>query len=148
MKRSVRTVLPALAAVLSALTASGCSGDAPAAAGDRAADEITEGVDRAFDEKYEITYEVSGDGVEAIEFNAGAGTATEPELDAVEKPETPWRKTVELKGVAAPTVLAVPGPGGSEVTCTITHKGEVIEEQTSEGATAPASCVALSPVAG
>ncbi|WP_030542660.1 MmpS family transport accessory protein [Streptomyces albus] len=148
MKRSVRTVLPALAAALAALTASGCSGDAPAAAGDRAADKITDEIDRAVDETYEVTYEVSGEGLEAIEYNAGEGTATEPELEAVEKPRTPWRKTVELKGIAAPTVLAVPGPEGSEVTCTITHKGEVIEERTSEGATAPASCVALSPIAG
>ncbi|MBQ0986068.1 hypothetical protein KBZ10_16390 [Streptomyces sp. F63] len=148
MKRAARTVLPALAAALSALTASGCSGEAPATAGDRAADRLTDGVDRALEEKFEVTYEVSGEGLEAIEFNAGRGTATRPELEAVEKPGTPWRKTVVLEGVATPTVLAVPGPEGSEVTCTITHKGEVIEEQTSEGAAAPASCVALSPVAG
>ncbi|NJQ00691.1 MmpS family transport accessory protein [Streptomyces zingiberis] len=146
MRRPARAPLSLLAVTALVFTAAGCSGESRDAARDKAADRLTEEVDRAVDETYQVTYEVTGESVFTVEFNAGRGTATEPDLDSVDEPKTPWSKTVTLKGIAAPTLLAVPEADGSGATCRITYKGEVLEERTTKG-DAPASCVALSPLA-
>ncbi|HCA87061.1 MAG TPA: hypothetical protein DEQ61_17230 [Streptomyces sp.] len=147
MTPSVRTVLIVLAMTGLALSVAGCSGESRKETGDKAAEAITDRIDRETTETYRVTYEVTGEGVAAVEFNGGKGTATDPRLESVETPGTPWSTTVTLKGIAAPTVLALAGPEGSEVTCRIIHKGELLVEKSVAKPLAPASCVALSPIA-
>ncbi|MEU2868510.1 MmpS family transport accessory protein [Streptomyces olivoreticuli] len=138
MKHLLRNTLSALAVTGSALALAGCGA---------AEDKMTEGVDKAVKETYEVTYEITGSGTASVDFNAGRGTAAEPQLETAEDAGLPWKKTVTLKGIAAPTVQATAGPDGAEVTCKITYKGEVIKSHTAKGASEAASCVAVSPLA-
>ena len=146
MKRSVCIALSAFAAIAVSATGTGCSAELRDGAKDGAADEVTERVDEAVEGTYQVTYEVTGEGIELIEFNGGRGTATRPRLESAARPDSPWTRTVTLRGIAAPTVLAVPGSSGAIATCRITYRGEVIKEETAEGRTAPVSCVAISPL--
>ncbi|MEU2428825.1 MmpS family transport accessory protein [Streptomyces sp. NPDC007861] len=134
--RTIRTAACALAAVGLTLGLSGC-------------DAAVDTVDKAVNETYEVTYEVTGKSVDSIEYNAGGGTAAEPKLESVQKPALPWKKTVTLKGIEAPTVVPIAlDPTGAEVGCRITYKGEVIKEEKDAGIAAATGCVAISPLAG
>lgn len=135
MHRTLRNALATLAVTGSALALAACGA---------AEEKVTESVDKAVKETYEVTYEITGSGTATVDFNAGKGTANEPRLETVTDAALPWKKTVTLKGIAAPTVQAT---GAAEVTCRITHKGKVLTSETSQDASAPASCVAVSPLA-
>ncbi|MFD7444802.1 MmpS family transport accessory protein [Streptomyces sp. NPDC059909] len=134
--RAVRTTRAAAAAAGLAFGLVGC---------DAAVDQV----DKAMNETYQVTYEVTGKNVDSIEYNAGAGTATEPKLESVQKPTLPWKRTVTLKGIAAPTVVPIAvDPVGAEVVCTITYQGKVIKEESGAGIAAATGCVAISPITG
>ncbi|MEU5422270.1 MmpS family transport accessory protein [Streptomyces sp. NPDC001407] len=137
MQRTRKT-LSALAVAGSALALAACGA---------AEEKVTESVDKAVKETYEVTYEIAGSGTASVDFNAGKGTAREPQLETVADAGLPWKKTVTLKGIAAPTVQATGTADGAEVTCRITHKGKVLKSATSKDASTPASCVAVSPIA-
>ncbi|MFI1798494.1 MmpS family transport accessory protein [Streptomyces sp. NPDC020379] len=138
MQRTLRNTLAALAVTGSALALAACGA---------AEEKVTESVDKAVKETYEVTYEITGSGTATVDFNAGKGTANEPQLETETDAALPWKKTVTLKGIAAPTVQAGGAADGAEVTCRITHKGKVLKSETSKDASAPASCVAVSPLA-
>ncbi|MFD7619805.1 MmpS family transport accessory protein [Streptomyces sp. NPDC059802] len=114
-----------------------------------ACSETVDQVDKAVDETYEVTYEVTGTGVDEIQFHGGGGKAMEPKIETVESPILPWRKTVTLRGIMPPAVMPIAvDEDGADVSCSITHKGEVIKEAKGEGMLAAGGCVAVSPVAG
>lgn len=141
MKRTIRTALRAVTAagVVTALAfvLAGCS------------DETVEQVDKAVDETYEVTYEVTGRNVDSIQFHGGGGDALNPKTESVDRPTLPWKKTVTLRGIMPAAVMPVAAdPAGAEVTCTITHRGEVLAEETGEGLVTSGGCVAESPVGG
>ncbi|MEV0445663.1 MmpS family transport accessory protein [Streptomyces spectabilis] len=136
MKRSIRTAVCALAAAGLALTLGACS---------EAEKKAVDAVDKAVNEKYEVTYEVSGKSVDEIEFAAGAGSAANPKLEKAAKPELPWKKTVTLRGIMPPTVVPIStDPTGSDLTCKVIYKGEVIKEASGENVVA--GCIAVSPM--
>ncbi|CAL9331045.1 hypothetical protein SUDANB70_00077 [Streptomyces sp. enrichment culture] len=127
----------------------GCSGVGDEVA-EKAEDELVEEVDRQIDQEYEVTYEVTGDKVDFIEFNAGGGDASNPEFETVDEPELPWRKTVKLRGIEAPTVLPVlveADQDSGRLTCRILHEGKKLAENSGAGAVSAAGCVAVSPIA-
>ncbi|MGW1881066.1 MmpS family transport accessory protein [Streptomyces sp. NPDC001970] len=134
MNRTIRSAAGAFAAAGLAFGLVGC---------DAAVDQV----DKAVNETYEVTYEVTGKNVDSIEYNAGGGTATEPKLESVQKPTLPWKKTVTLKGIEAPTVVPIAVDlAGGEVGCKITYKGKVIKEESGAGVAAATGCIALSPI--
>ncbi|MCC3766993.1 MmpS family transport accessory protein [Streptomyces sp. UNOC14_S4] len=137
MLRTFRTALSALALATVAVTATGCAA---------AEEKVAEGVDKAVKETYEVTYEIGGSGTASVSFNAGKGTAAQPELETEEGAKLPWTKTVTLRGIAAPTVQAVAEADDAEVSCKITHKGKVLKEHAAKGAAVPATCVTVSPL--
>lgn len=140
MHRSVRTAVRAVAATG---LATGL------AVGLTACSEAVDQVDKAVDETYEVTYEVTGENVDSIEFHGGGGEAMNPEIETVEKPALPWKKTVTLRGIMPAAVVPVGAdPAGSEVTCRITHKGKVLEEEAGQGLATGTGCIAESPVGG
>ncbi|MFB7451001.1 hypothetical protein [Streptomyces sp. NPDC056194] len=133
MKRTARTVVSALAVAGLALGLGACSEVA-----EKAADQVDKSVDE--------TYEVSGKGVESIDYHAGGGTAMEPKIETEKKPATPWKKTVTLKGIMPPAVMPISlDPAG--LTCKVIHDGKVIKEARGEQAMA-GGCVAVSPIVG
>ncbi|MFE9457253.1 MmpS family transport accessory protein [Streptomyces californicus] len=110
---------------------------------------VAEAVDEAVDETYEVTYEVTGTSVDEITYHGGGGKAMEPELETVDAPALPWKKTVKLRGIMPPAVMPLAvDAGGSDVTCTITYQGKVIKEAKGEGMLSAGGCVALSPIGG
>ncbi|MFD7421799.1 hypothetical protein ACFV6M_15345 [Streptomyces californicus] len=110
---------------------------------------VNKAVDEAVDETYEVTYEVTGTSVDEITYHGGGGKAMEPELETVDAPTLPWKKTVKLRGIMPPAVMPLAlDAGGSDVTCTITYKGKVIKEAKGEGMLSAGGCVAVSPIAG
>ncbi|MDP9951607.1 MULTISPECIES: hypothetical protein [Streptomyces] len=110
---------------------------------------VNKAVDEAVDETYEVTYEVTGTSVDEITYHGGGGKAMEPELETVDAPALPWKKTVKLRGIMPPAVMPLAlDAGGSDVTCTITYKGKVIKEAKGEGMLSAGGCVAVSPIAG
>ncbi|MFJ6804855.1 MmpS family transport accessory protein [Streptomyces anulatus] len=110
---------------------------------------IAKGVDTTVDEKYEVTYEVTGKSVDEITYHGGAGKAMEPELETVTSPTLPWKKTVELRGIMPPAVMPIAvDASGADITCTITYKGKVIKEAKGEGMLTAGGCVAVSPIVG
>ncbi|MCT4355711.1 hypothetical protein M5362_21465 [Streptomyces sp. Je 1-79] len=136
MKRTIRTAVSALAVTGLALGLGACS------AADKAADQV----DKAVNETFEVTYEVSGKGIESIEYHGGSGTAMEPKLEKESKPTTPWKKTVTLKGIMPPAVMPI-SLNPADLTCKVIHEGKVLKE--AKGADAMAGgCVAVSPIAG
>ncbi|MCZ2523616.1 hypothetical protein ACFW9F_27185 [Streptomyces sp. NPDC059506] len=138
----VRSALAALAAAGLVLTATGCS-----AVEEAAKEQVNEEVEKITEQEYEVTYEVTGTGIESLDYAPGGGRPAH-DLENVEKPTTPWKKTVTLKGIDPPTVTAMLGMEGGEVKCTITHKGKVIEQKSGDGAMGTAACIAISPIAG
>ncbi|MFF4173211.1 hypothetical protein [Streptomyces sp. NPDC001744] len=135
--RTARTAVPALVVTGLVLALGACS-----AAAEKAVDQV----DKSVNETYEITYEVTGKGIESIEYHAGGGTAMKPELASEKKPVTPWKKTVTLKGLMPPAVMPV-SLDPTDLTCKVLHDGKVIKEARGERAMA-GGCVAVSPVAG
>lgn len=112
-----------------------------------ACSEAVDAVDKATNETYEVTYEVTGKNVDSIDFHGGGGKATEPKIETVQKPALPWKKTVTLRGIMPPAVMPVAADiTGSEVSCKITYKGKVIKEEKGEGLAAAAGCIAVSPI--
>lgn len=145
MRRSIRTASVAgMAAIALVFGLSACSEVSEAAK-----DEAVDQVDKAMNEKYEVTYEVTGKSVESIQYSAGGGTATDPKLETVDKPTLPWKKTVTLRGIMPPSVLpiAVDVTGGAEITCKILYKGKAIADESDKGLAAAKGCVAVSPIA-
>jgi uncharacterized lipoprotein YehR (DUF1307 family) len=135
MNRIIRTTACALAAAGLVFAVSGC--------------DAVETVDKAVNETYEVTYEVTGKSVDSIEYNAGGGSAAEPKLESVKNPTLPWKKTVTLKGIAAPAVVPLAADlAGAEVACKITYKGKVLKEESGAGVAAATGCIAVSPLAG
>ncbi|HWU11549.1 MAG TPA: hypothetical protein VN520_35230 [Streptomyces sp.] len=135
--RTIRAAVAASAVCALALGLGACS------------DEAVDAVDRATDETYEVTYEVTGTSADEIQFHGGGGKAMEPEIESVESPALPWRKTVTLRGIMPPAVMPVaPDAGAADLACTITYKGEVIEEVKGEKLLTSGGCVAVSPVTG
>ncbi|MFC8621293.1 MmpS family transport accessory protein [Streptomyces anulatus] len=140
--RPVRTAAHALAIAGLVLGLGACSAESVDEA-------IAKGVDTTVDEKYEVTYEVTGKSVDEITYHGGAGEAMEPELETVTSPTLPWKKTVELRGIMPPAVMPVAvDAGGADITCTITYKGKVIKEAKGEGMLTAGGCVAVSPIVG
>ncbi|MFH8838958.1 hypothetical protein [Streptomyces sp. NPDC017868] len=137
MKRTVRTAVSALAVTGLALGLGACA---------EATEKAVDQVDKSVTETYEVTYEVSGKGVESIDFHAGGGTAMEPKIESEKKPATPWKKTVTLKGIMPPAVMPV-SLDPADLTCKVVYQGKVIKEAKGEQAMA-GGCVAVSPVVG
>ncbi len=136
MNRRIRTAVCTLAAAGLALTLGACS---------EAEKKAVDAVDKAVNEKYEVTYEVSGKSVDEIEFAAGEGSASNPKLEKVSKAELPWKKTVTLRGIMPPTVVPIStDPTGSDLTCKVIYKGKVIKEASGENVVA--GCIAVSPM--
>ncbi|MFH8795873.1 hypothetical protein [Streptomyces sp. NPDC017941] len=136
MNRRIRTAVCTLAAAGLALTLGACS---------EAEKKAVDAVDKAVNEKYEVTYEVSGKNVDEIEFSAGEGSATEPKLERETDPKLPWKKTVTLRGIMPPTVVPIStDPTGADLTCKVIHKGKVIKEASGENVVA--GCIAISPI--
>ncbi|MBO0655133.1 hypothetical protein J1792_20825 [Streptomyces triculaminicus] len=107
-------------------------------------DKAVDTVDKAVGGSFEVTYEVTGS-VDSVDFNEGKGSAAKPDFTTEEKPKTPWKKTVTLKGIESPTVSAMvtEGEGG----CKITYKGKVLDEKTAKASdTGLALCNAVSPL--
>lgn len=136
MNRTIRAAVCAIAVAGLTLGLSGCS-------------EAVDAVDKATNETYEVTYEVSGKGVDSIDFHSGGGSATNPTIETVQKPALPWTKTVTLRGIMPPAVMPLAADlTGSEVSCKITYKGKVIKEEKGAGLAAAAGCIAISPIVG
>lgn len=109
--------------------------------------EAVDAVDKATNETYEVTYEVTGKNVDSIDFHGGGGNATDPKIETVQKPTLPWKKTVTLRGIMPPAVMpAAADLAGSEVSCKITYKGKVIKEEKGKGLATAAGCIAISPI--
>lgn len=134
MNRTLRAVLCSVAAGGLALGLSSCS-------------EAVDQVDKAVNETYEVTYEVTGKNIESIDFHGGGGKAMEPKIESVSKPELPWKKTVTLRGIMPAAVMPVAtDPEGAQVTCKIIYKGKVLEEQSAEGLVTAGGYTAESPI--
>ncbi|MEU0897965.1 MmpS family transport accessory protein [Streptomyces massasporeus] len=134
MNRALRTAVCSVAIGALALGLSSCS-------------EAVDQVDKAVNETYEVTYEVTGKNIDSIDFHGGGGKAMEPKIESVSKPELPWKKTVTLRGIMPAAVMPVAtDPEGAEVTCKITYKGEVLEEQSAKGLVTAGGCTAESPI--
>ncbi|WP_274561451.1 hypothetical protein [Streptomyces spiramyceticus] len=103
-------------------------------------------VDKAVNETYEVTYEVTGKSVESIEYTGGEGTAMNPKMESAKKPTLPWKKTVTLRGIMAPAVSPISIDGSADLTCKVIYKGETIKEAKGEKAMV-GGCVAVSPIA-
>ncbi|MFI1016689.1 MmpS family transport accessory protein [Streptomyces sp. NPDC020965] len=148
MHRSIRTTaVTALTVAGLVFGLSACSEITEA--GDAAKDKAVDQVDKTVNEKYDVTYEVTGKSVDSIQFAAGGGTALAPKMETVEKPVLPWKKTVTLRGILPPSVLpvALDATGDAQVTCKIIYKGKAIAEKSGEGLAAAGGCVAVSPIA-
>ncbi|MFE2498287.1 MmpS family transport accessory protein [Streptomyces scopuliridis] len=144
MNRTVRAALTTLAVTGLALGLGACS-----EAQERVDKAVTDEVDKAVNETYEVTYEVTGKNIDTIDYHGGGGEAMEPKIETVEKPTLPWTKTVTLRGIMPPGVMPTAlDPSGAEVTCKIIYKGEVIKEESDAGKAAAGGCIAVSPIAG
>ncbi len=72
---------------------------------------------------------------------------TPTDLETVTSPTLPWKKTVKLRGIMPSAVMPVAAStDGTDITCTITYKGKVINEGQGEGMLAEGGCVAESPI--
>ncbi|MFI8255556.1 hypothetical protein [Streptomyces filamentosus] len=131
MNRTVRTVVSASAATGLAFGLGACS-------------EAADQVDKVVAESYEVTYEVTGTGVESIDYHAGDGTAMQPQVQSDKKPTTPWTRTVKLHGVMPPAVMPV-ALKTEDLTCKVVYQGKVIKEAKGDQAMA-GGCVTVSPV--
>lgn len=109
-----------------------------------AKEETAEQVDKTMDEKYEVTYEVTGKSVESIEYAGGGGTALKPKMESVKKPTLPWKKTVTLRGIMAPAVSPISFEDTADLACKVVYKGETIKE--AAGEKAMTGCITESPI--
>ncbi|QIQ03091.1 hypothetical protein [Streptomyces liangshanensis] len=142
MNRTVRAIVTTAAVTGLAFGLGACT-----EAADRVDKAVTDEVDKAVNETYEVTYEVTGTNVDSIDYHASGGTATAPKIETVEKPTLPWKKTVTLKGITPPGVMPMAlDVAGAEVKCTITYKGKVIKEAEGAGTVAAGGCIAVSPI--
>lgn len=139
MNRFIRTAVCAAAVTGLAFGLGACS-----EATEAVKDEAAEQVDKSMDEKYEVTYEVTGKGVESIEFAGGKGTAMDPKMETVKKPTLPWKKTVTLRGIMPPAVSPISLTDTADLTCKVIYKGETIKEAAGEKALL--GCIAVSPI--
>ncbi|MFH9722738.1 hypothetical protein ACH4M4_07195 [Streptomyces sp. NPDC017254] len=137
MNRTTRTAVSVLAVAGLALGLGACS---------QAAEKAADQVDKSVGDSYEVTYEVTGKGIESIDYHAGDGTAMAPKVESEKKPTTPWKKTVKLKGIMPPAVMPV-SLSPADLTCKVIYQGKVIKEAKAEQAMA-GGCVAVSPVVG
>lgn len=137
MRKSSATSRSALALAGLALAAAGCSAGTT--------DKAVEQVDKAVNETYEVTYEVTGKTVDSISFHDGGGTATAPNLATAEQPGATWTKTVTLRGIMPAAVSPTSVDNTADLTCKVLYEGKVIKEATGEAATA-GGCVAVSPI--
>ncbi|MFI8306314.1 MmpS family transport accessory protein [Streptomyces sp. NPDC085927] len=145
-----RTVVSALVVGGLVLGLGACSETTEKAA-QQAEDAALEEVDEQIDREYEVTYEVTGEKVDSIDFNAGGGDASDPEFETVDSPALPWKKTVKLRGIEAPTVMPLAvdvNDGSGEISCKIVYQGKVLVEKSGAGAVSVAGCVAVSPIVG
>ncbi|GAA2941144.1 hypothetical protein [Streptomyces enissocaesilis] len=140
MNRIVRTAVCAAAVTGLTFGLGACSEVTEAAK-----NEGVEQVDKAVDEKYEVTYEVTGKDVESIEYAGGGGTAMDPKMVSVKKPALPWKKTVTLRGIMPPAVSPISITDTADLTCKVVYKGKTIKEAAGEKALL--GCIAVSPVA-
>lgn len=141
MKRTVRAVLTTAAVTGLAFGLGACS-----EAADRVDKAVTDEVEKAVNEPYDVTYEVTGKNIDSIDYHAAGGSAMDPKIETVRKPTLPWKKTVTLKGLTPPGVIPIAlDPAGAEATCTITYKGKVIKEASGAGAVAAGACITVSP---
>ncbi|MGW3496653.1 hypothetical protein [Streptomyces sp. NPDC001020] len=146
MNRVSRSVASALVVGGLVLGLGACSDIADEAA-KQVEDEVSKEVDRQVNEEYEVT----GEKVDSIEFNAGGGDSTNPKLETVKNPTLPWKKTVKLRGIEAPTVAPIAvdvNDGSGELSCKIVYRGKVLVEKSGVGVVAAAGCVAVSPIVG
>ncbi|MEU2385452.1 hypothetical protein ABZ606_12400 [Streptomyces sp. NPDC012461] len=151
VRRTCTTALVTAGVVLGLAACSGIGDEAAEKAAEKADDEVIREVDRQIDEVYEVTYEVTGEKADFIEFNAGGGDASDPEFETVDDPALPWRKTVKLRGIEAPTVLPVlvePDAGSGRLTCRIVYRGRTLAEKSGAEDVSSAGCVAVSPITG
>ncbi|GAA2440432.1 MmpS family transport accessory protein [Streptomyces sp. NPDC051041] len=150
MNRISRSIASALVVGGLVLGLGACS-DITDEAAEQVENEVVEEVDKQIDKEYEVTYEVTGAEVDSIEFNAGGGDATDPKLETVKNPTLPWKKTVKLRGIEAPTVIPVAldvSGGSGDLSCRIVYQGKAIAEESDSGVVSAAGCVAVSPVVG
>ena len=134
--RATRTAVCAAAVTGLALGLSSCS-------------EAVDQVDKAVNETYVVTYEVTGKNVDSIGFHGGGGKAMDPKVETVTNPKLPWTKTVTLRGIMPAAVMPVAADiEGAEVECRITYKGKVLEEQSAGGLATAGGCIAESPITG
>ncbi|MEF3112641.1 hypothetical protein [Streptomyces chrestomyceticus] len=141
-------VATACAAVLTSVAACGAVDKAVDKAVDEQIGQDVEKEMKAYEETaYQVTYEVTGGAVDSIAYDDASheGSVEVPAADG-KAPKLPWRKTVTLKGSAAPTVLAVVAEGGGEVTCSVTYQGRHLTKRTAKGGFETAQCVAMSPL--
>ncbi|MFV0128212.1 MmpS family transport accessory protein [Streptomyces sp. HMX112] len=139
MNRFSRSVVSVLAAGGLAFGLGACS----------VAEEAAKQAEKEVNEPYEVTYEITGKGIDSIDYHTDNGGAAKPKVETVRKPTLPWTKTVKLRGLLPPGVIPVAAdPDGVEMTCKIIYKGEVIEESSAKGMAAATGCIATSPVAG
>ncbi|MET9918047.1 hypothetical protein ABZZ04_13280 [Streptomyces sp. NPDC006435] len=132
--RTIRTAFCAAAVLGLGPGLTACSGDAGPA-------------DQAVDEPYEVTYEVIGKDVDEIQFTGGRGEAEKPELETVESPTLPWRKTVTLRGAVRPAVMPFPKDGSTlEISCSITYKGKIVKKREGMGMLKSGGCEISSPI--
>ncbi|MER8234070.1 hypothetical protein ACIRQY_05525 [Streptomyces sp. NPDC101490] len=137
MKRTARTAATAFAVTGLALGLGACS---------TVTDKAVEQVDKSVKQTYEVTYEVTGKGIETIEYHAGDGSAMEPKIESEKNPTTPWKKTVKLTGIMPPAVMPV-SLSPADLTCKVIYQGKVLKEAKAEQAMA-GGCVAVSPLVG
>lgn len=136
MKRTIRAAVCSVAVAGLTVGLSSCS-------------EGVDQVDKAVNETYQVTYEVTGKSVDSIDFHGGGGKAMEPKIESVSKPKLPWTKTVTLRGIMPAAVMPVAtDPEGAQVACKITYKGKVLEEQSASGLVTSGGCTAESPITG
>ncbi|CAL9337303.1 hypothetical protein SUDANB58_00193 [Streptomyces sp. enrichment culture] len=150
MNRISRSVASALVASGLVLGLGACSGIADEAT-KQVEEEVNKEVDKQINEEYQVTYEVTGDEVDSIEYNAGGGDAAAPKLESVQNPTLPWKKTVTLRGIEAPTVMPVAvnlTDDSGKLSCKIVYEGKAIAEKSGAGAVQVAGCVAVSPIVG
>ncbi|CAM5258669.1 hypothetical protein GCM10010329_05390 [Streptomyces spiroverticillatus] len=152
MTRTTRTARTALCAAAVAglflgLTACQEAKDAAKSVASEGTDKAIDQVDKAVKDTYEVTYEVSGSGINQIGYHAGKGTALEPLLTKDTKPKLPWTKTVTLKGIMPPAVVPTTMElnASPDLKCKVLHKGKVLAEATGDKVLT-GGCIAAAPV--
>jgi hypothetical protein len=150
MNRISRSIASAFVAGGLALGLGACS-DVADEATKQVQEEVDKEVDKQISEEYQVTYEVTGEKVDSIEYNAGGGDASNPKLESVKNPTLPWKKTVTLRGIEAPSVMPLAvdlGDAAGKVACKIVYKDKTLVEKSGAGAVSAAGCVAVSPIVG